>query len=199
MSSPQRLPRSARRAQLLEVAAAAFLERGFDGTSMEDVAQRAGVSRLIVYRIFESKADLYRAVLRMMLVDIGEHFAGFQPDLTGGRGVAHVMVPIARAHPDAFRLLWRHTANEPEFHDIAVEFDGHVTSFARQILRHYLHDEVLLQWAAHAVSAHLVDGVCAWLDDGPPERDEEFATMMTVGLRALAASWSNHVRRTDAT
>ena len=56
MADADALPRAARRAQLLEAAATAFLERGFDGTSMEDVAQEAGVSRLIVYRIFESKS-----------------------------------------------------------------------------------------------------------------------------------------------
>jgi len=183
------MPRSARRAQLIEVAAGAFLERGFDGTSMEEVAQRAGVSRLIVYRIFESKGDLYRAVLRMMLVDLGEHFIGIDPDELRARGAAHVMMPVARAHPDAFRLLWRHTSNEPEFRDIAVEFDGYVTFFARQILQHFLQDEVLLEWAAHSAGAHLVEGVCNWLDHGSPARDDEFAAMMTAGLRALAAVW----------
>src|SRR6185436_19787519 len=59
----RRLPRAERRAQLLTAAATAFVRAGFDGTSMEDVAEQAGVTRLIVYRIFATKEDLYRAVL----------------------------------------------------------------------------------------------------------------------------------------
>ena len=59
----RRLPRAERRAQLLTAAATAFVSGGFDGTSMEDVAEQAGVTRLIVYRIFATKEDLYRAVL----------------------------------------------------------------------------------------------------------------------------------------
>ena len=60
---PTALPRAERRAQLLTAAATAFVRGGFDGTSMEDVAEQAGVTRLIVYRIFATKEDLYRAVL----------------------------------------------------------------------------------------------------------------------------------------
>jgi AcrR family transcriptional regulator len=58
-----RLPRAARRAQIIETAAGAFLQAGFDGTSMEEVAQAAGVSRLVIYRIFDTTEHLHRAVL----------------------------------------------------------------------------------------------------------------------------------------
>ena len=103
-----RLPRAARRAQLIEVAAGAFLERGFEATSMEDVAQAAGVSRLIVYRIFESKENLYRAVLRNVLIALGEQFAGIDLETIRLTGATHIVLPVARAQPDAFRLLARH-------------------------------------------------------------------------------------------
>ena len=67
MAPTSRLPREARRAQLVDAAASAFLGDGYDKTSMDQVAQAAGVSRLIVYRNFESKEDLYRQVLREVL------------------------------------------------------------------------------------------------------------------------------------
>ena len=75
MPSRSRLPCVERRAQLVAAAASAFLARGFDGTSMDDVAQEAGVSRLIVYRNFDSKNVLYRSVLDSVLLDLAEAFA----------------------------------------------------------------------------------------------------------------------------
>lgn len=193
------MPRSVRRAQLLEVAAGAFLEHGFDATSMEDVAQRGGVSRLIVYRIFESKAELCRAVLRTMLMDLGEHFLGVDAEHLRKRGAAHVMMPIARAHPDAFRLLCRHTSHQPEFHDLAVEFNGYVMSFAREILQPCFDDEMLVDWAAHVAGAHLIDGICTWLDRGDPARDEQFATMLAAGIRSMVSAWSREAGTTVPT
>lgn len=161
---------------------------------MEDVAKGAGVSRLIVYRIFDSKADVYRAVLQDLLTELGERFMNVDMDELRELGAAQVMMPIARAHPDAFRLLWRHAANEPAFRDLAELFAGYVTSFAREMLQPYLADEVLLRWAAGSAGAHLVEGVCNWLDDGDPARDEQFATMVQAGLRSLATTWEAHSR-----
>ena len=58
------LDRPTRRAAILRAAAAAFAERGFADTSMDDVAAAAGITRLIVYRHFDSKEALYAAVLQ---------------------------------------------------------------------------------------------------------------------------------------
>ena len=55
--------RADRQAQLLRAAATAFARAGFAATSMDDVAAEAGVTKLIVYRNFDSKEDLYRSVL----------------------------------------------------------------------------------------------------------------------------------------
>ncbi|MET0459261.1 MAG: TetR/AcrR family transcriptional regulator [Ilumatobacteraceae bacterium] len=190
MASSTRLPKAARRAQLIESAAAAFLARGFDGTSMDDVAQEAGVSRLIVYRNFESKQELYRTVLISVLIEVGVQFAGIDIEDVREQGAPKVMLPVARAHPDAFRLLWRHAWHEPPFEDLALEFRGYVTGYARAILENYIRDDAeVLKWASHTAGAHLIDGLCNWLDDGDPARDDEFAELMTRGLRAMAEAW----------
>ena len=103
-----RLPREERRAQIIETAAGAFLQAGFDGTSMEDVAQNAGISRMLLYRNFDNKRHLYRAVLSSVT---DEFVAEFQDrdvaDIRRRGGIVRVMLGIARRHPDAFRLLWR--------------------------------------------------------------------------------------------
>jgi AcrR family transcriptional regulator len=186
----RRLPREARRAQLIEAGAAAFLARGFERTSMEDVAQAAGVSRLILYRNFDSKEELYRQILRQLLTDLGEAFSGLSFDDVAARGAPKVILPVARAHPDAFRLLWRDAWHEPSFEDLAEEFRTYVTVYARAILSRYMDDPALLDWAARSAGAHLVDGICHWLDDGDPARDDEVTALMSEGLRALAGAWA---------
>ena len=189
MAPTVRLPRAARRAQLIEAGASAFLARGYDKTSMEDVAQAAGVSRLIVYRNFESKEDLYRQILRQLLVDLGDAFSGLSFEDVAARGAATVIMPVARAHPAAFRLLWRDAWHEPPFEDLAAEFRTYVTVYARAIFSSFIEDEARLDWAARSAGAHLVDGICNWLDNGDPARDDELAATMSRGLRALATAW----------
>jgi AcrR family transcriptional regulator len=55
----RRLPREARREQLLAVAEQTFAELGYQGASLEDVAARAGVTRPLLYNYFASKDELY--------------------------------------------------------------------------------------------------------------------------------------------
>ena len=62
-SKGKRLPRSARRAQLLDAAQAAFVESGYHAAAMDDIAERAGVSKPVLYQHFPGKLDLYLALL----------------------------------------------------------------------------------------------------------------------------------------
>lgn len=59
-----RLPRGERREQLLEAASAVFVDRGYHAAGMDEIADRAGVSKPVLYQHFTSKLDLYLAVLR---------------------------------------------------------------------------------------------------------------------------------------
>ena len=58
-----RMTGSERRQQLIEIAKSLFAERGFDGTSIEEVAQRANVSKPVVYEHFGGKEGLYAVVV----------------------------------------------------------------------------------------------------------------------------------------
>ncbi|GHS84948.1 TetR family transcriptional regulator [Actinomycetota bacterium] len=57
------MPRDARRAQVLSVAQDLFTSEGFHHVSMDDIAERAAVSKPVLYRHFPSKLDLYLAVV----------------------------------------------------------------------------------------------------------------------------------------
>jgi AcrR family transcriptional regulator len=185
------LPRAERREQLLTAAATAFVRGGYDGTSMEDVAEQAGVTRLIVYRIFATKEDLYRAVLESVTDRLRDDVSPELRAADGQRsGIAGVLLRIAREQPDAFRLLWRHASHEPTFMAEAQAFRDVSAGFAEAVIHPYLHDRDFRRWAANSVVAHLYDGVCAWLDSGDPDRDDEFADRLAAGIRALVTAWS---------
>ena len=63
LSRGQRMPRSERRAQLLEAAQAVFVAQGYHAAAMDEIADRAGVSKPVLYQHFPGKLDLYLALL----------------------------------------------------------------------------------------------------------------------------------------
>jgi len=60
---PVRLPRSARRTQLLAAAQEVFVAQGYHAAAMDDIAERAGVSKPVLYQHFPGKLELYLALL----------------------------------------------------------------------------------------------------------------------------------------
>ena len=58
------MPRDERRGQLLTTASEVFVDRGFHAAGMDEIADRAGVSKPVLYQHFSSKLDLYLAVLQ---------------------------------------------------------------------------------------------------------------------------------------
>jgi len=64
---------SSARERILEAAKAAFSERGFDGVSMEEIAQRAGVRKPLIYYYFPSKEVLFEEVWNRALEELENH------------------------------------------------------------------------------------------------------------------------------
>jgi AcrR family transcriptional regulator len=58
-----RLPRTARRAQLLAAAQDVFVNNGYHAAAMDEIAERAGVSKPVLYQHFPGKLELYLALL----------------------------------------------------------------------------------------------------------------------------------------
>ena len=185
----RRMPWADRHDQLLRAAASAFREGGFAGTSMEAVADRAGVTRLIVYRHFESKESLYREVLQSVTSELRERIEPDEP-----AEVIPVLVDIAREQPDAFRLLWRHARHEPEFAADAELFRLVAAEFAQSIIERYIVDPSTLRWGSATLVAYLHDGICNWLDleehHDDAHRHEAFVERLRAGARALVVAWA---------
>src|SRR6516165_12707754 len=58
-----RLPKPARRRQLLAAAQEVFVAQGYHAAAMDDIAERAGVSKPVLYQHFPGKLELYLALL----------------------------------------------------------------------------------------------------------------------------------------
>ena len=160
------LRRAERREQILRSATRAFARAGFGATSLEDIAAEAEVDRVILYRHFESKADLYRAVLRRARSRLGA--ASGAPNYTEASLAG--LLAAAAEEPDAFRLLFRHAAREPEFRHEMDEFRKTVSEAAHQAMAGMIPDPDWNRWASILVPTVAVEAVMAWLDAGQPDQ-----------------------------
>jgi len=67
-----RLPRGARRVQLLDAAREIFVAQGYHAAAMDDIAERAGVSKPVLYQHFPGKRELYLALLQEHATELFE-------------------------------------------------------------------------------------------------------------------------------
>jgi AcrR family transcriptional regulator len=193
MTAPVRklLSREERAASILAASAHAFAEGGFAATSMDDVATAAGVTKLILYRHFDSKADLYRAVLDEVAARVAEEFVrGFNAADPRGTSSRALLV-AARENPEGFCLLWRHAPREPEFAAHAEEVRAAADKAAEGLIAEWISDPALRSWAARTLVGFLIEATLNWLEQGDPGRDEEFVVRTTEGLEALRAAWQD--------
>jgi AcrR family transcriptional regulator len=173
------LPRAARAASILQAASRTFARGGYAATSMEDIAAEAGVSKLMLYRHFNSKHELYEAVLEEVRsrLDSVEHRPASLAGLTPAEGVREATATllatmgVAREVPDAYRLLYEHAAHEPEFAAYAGTIRTRAVAKAESLLVPLITDDSLRRWAAHLIAVLTDEAVLAWLDVGEPERD----------------------------
>lgn len=159
------MKRPERRRALIAAAARAFARGGYSATNLEDVATEAGVSRVLIYRHFDSKTELYEAIVDEVSDQLREA-TGHPNHLT--ESSLQALIAVARDNPDGFRLFFRQSAQEPDFRRHADELRVAMTATAEPYLREVINDEHRLQWAAHLIPTVAVEAVIAWLDAGKP-------------------------------
>jgi AcrR family transcriptional regulator len=116
----RRLTAGARRAQLLEVAREVFASDGYHGAAMEQIAVRAGVTKPVLYQHFESKKELYLALLEediaRLLEDIGRAIEGAKSNRERIERATGAYFGYIDSNEGSFRLLFRETMGaEDEF------------------------------------------------------------------------------------
>src|SRR3954471_14951733 len=91
-----RLTATERKDDLLDAAMIEFAERGFEGTSTEDIARRAGISQPYLFRLFGTKKELFKASVARCFRETLEMF---QRAAEGHRGEA-ALKAIGQAYMD---------------------------------------------------------------------------------------------------
>ena len=114
----QRLPRSERRAQLLDAALGVFVENGYHQAAMDDIASHAGVSKPVLYQHFPGKLELYLALIDQQTGEL-ETLVRDALALSDNKARINTMVnayfDFVGQEGAAFRLIFESDlANEPE-------------------------------------------------------------------------------------
>jgi AcrR family transcriptional regulator len=106
-----RVDRTARQASYVRIAAETFRELGLQRASMQDVADRAGVAKILIYRQFPSKEALLATIFEEVLQEIRAVYDAPWPGY--GAGLMEVL-RRARANRSAYLLLLHDSRSDPE-------------------------------------------------------------------------------------
>lgn len=182
----RRLPRAQRREQILTAATEAFARTGFAATSLDDIAAEAGITRVILYRHFDSKTDLYQAVLDRMTARLRAHVE----EPIGGFTNASVdgLLYAAIESPAGFRLLFQHALREPEFKEWSEKFRAEATSAAYLQIAAVVPDQGVARWAAQLAPVVAIEAIIAWLDAGQPDPDRAAARIRQTVMAVIGAA-----------
>ncbi|MGW0194111.1 TetR/AcrR family transcriptional regulator [Nonomuraea sp. NPDC003201] len=167
-SPVRRLRRAERREQILDAATRAFARAGYAATGLDDIAAEAELTRAMLYRHFDSKADLYRAVLDRACVRLAEATGTDDFD----ERALPALVRAAAADPDGFRLLFRYAAREPDFRELIDSMTAVSREVAHRNLARRIPPGPWLDWAANLIPTLTLEAVIAWLDAGQPDPDQ---------------------------
>jgi AcrR family transcriptional regulator len=154
-----RLPAEKRRRQLLDTAITVFAERGFHATSMNEVAQRAGVTKPVLYQHFRSKRALYLELLDDIAERLEEVIAKAAAAASGPREQVEAgfaaYFRYAEAHQPAFRLLFGFgTRHDDQFAAVTQRVESTIAATVGELI-----DIPTLSPAGRTLLAHGVVGM----------------------------------------
>ena len=112
ISYRRRMTAAERRDQLLGVARICFAEKGFDGTSIEEIAARAGVSKPVIYEHFGGKEGLYAVVVDREVTTLLNVLRSAMTDPTAGsRRLIELgtfaLLDYIESCPEGFQIIMR--------------------------------------------------------------------------------------------
>ncbi len=190
MSGPER------REQLIGVARELFAEQGYEATSVEEIAERAKVSKPVVYEHFGGKEGLYAVIVdrevQSLLGRITESLEGSHPRALLEQA-AVAFLGYIEAEPEGFRILVRDSPVTSTTGTLASVI-GDIAMQVEYILRNQFKDRGFDTKLSPLYSQALVGMVALvgqwWLDAGRPQKDIVAAHLVNLawnGLKGLEA------------
>ncbi len=191
-----RMTGSERRHQLIDIARSLFAERGYDATSIEEIAQRANVSKPVVYEHFGGKEGLYAVVVDR---EMSALLDGITSSLTKNRSrvrierVALTLLTYVEERTDGFRIMIRDSPaaiSSGTYSSLLNDAVSQVSSIlAGDFARRGLDPDLALLYSQALVGAWSMTAQW-WLDAREPKKEVVAAHLVNLvwnGLNNLEA------------
>jgi AcrR family transcriptional regulator len=181
-----------RREQLLDISRRLFAERGLDGTSIEEIAARADVSKPVVYEHFGGKEGLYAVVVDREV----ERFIALATRLLSGEDkmpkfeVAAVeLLRYIEDNSDGFRILVRDSnpsSGSGTFASLISDIASQVEYILGDVLKERGYDPKLAPLYAQMLVGMVAFTGQWWLDARKPELEEVAAHLVNLAWNGLS-------------
>jgi AcrR family transcriptional regulator len=181
-----------RREQLIDVSRSLFASRGYEGTSVEEIAAQAQVSKPVVYEHFGGKEGLYAVVVDR---EVRTLLDGIRGSLTSGRQrelieqAALALLDYIDSNTDGFRILARDSSVASTsgsfatiLSDIAVQVEGILSD---EFKRRDLDPKTAPMYAQMLVGMVALTGQW-WLDARKPKKAEVAAHLVNLAWNGLS-------------
>src|SRR5436190_23819710 len=171
-----RLSGAERRRRILDAAVEAFAERGYEATSVAEIAAAAGITKPVLYDHFSSKRDLFVELMERARDELtlrgAEAMAADAPLEERVRTAVDAFYAFVEEQPAAARVLLVAPRGEPELQDASRQVQAEATARLAALL---------------AAEPDLLAGAA-----DRERRLELFMEFMKQGLHGLAEWWSEH-------
>jgi AcrR family transcriptional regulator len=181
-----------RREQLLDVGRRLFAKRGLDGTSIEEIAAQAGVSKPVVYEHFGGKEGLYAVVVDREV----DRFLSMANDVLHGEdtmekfeAAAVTLLRYIEDNSDGFRILVRdsHPASgSGTFASLISDIAGQVEYILADVLKIRGYDPKLAPMYAQMLVGMVAFAGQWWLDVRKPKLEEMAAHLVNMAWNGLS-------------
>jgi AcrR family transcriptional regulator len=181
-----------RRAQLLDIGRRLFAARGLDGTSIEEIAAQAGVSKPVVYEHFGGKEGLYAVVVDREV----ERFLTMATTLLEGEDTmakfelaAVQLLRYIQENSDGFRILVRDsnpTSGSGTFASLISDIASQVEHILGDVLKTRGYDPKLAPVYAQMLVGMVASAGQWWLDARKPKLEEMAAHLVNLAWNGLS-------------
>ncbi|HET9139699.1 TetR/AcrR family transcriptional regulator [Actinophytocola sp.] len=194
-----RLPRTARRAQLLAAAQDVFAANGYHAAAMDEIAERAGVSKPVLYQHFPGKLELYMALLDTHVDELVRRVTDAMDATTDNkqrvRAAVAAYFDFVDGETQAFRLVFESDLRgEPAVQD-AVEraTEASVRAITATITADAGLDDARARLLAVGLAGVSQVAARGWLaDQRPIPKDEAVALISTLIWRGIGGGFPLH-------